>query len=218
MMRAKIAVYTQGQAAASRLFAQEPGSLAAQYGDAQASYLYGNLAAALAKADALIKAQPKNAYFQELRGDILMKANRPKDAAEAYANAVRLDPARSGMLPVSYGQALMAVGTPEFPEKGSGADQQGSRARPRKRVGYRYLAQAYGELGNIPEAELATAEGHFYSGAYKDAKIFAMRAQMKMKRGEPGWIRAQDIINYKHHQARKSEPSGRARRQVGPIG
>jgi hypothetical protein len=23
-----------------------------------------------------------------------------------------------------------------------------------------------------------------------------MRAQMKMKRGEPGWIRAQDIINY----------------------
>ncbi|TKB11080.1 MAG: M48 family peptidase, partial [Mesorhizobium sp.] len=54
----------------------------------------------------------------------------------------------------------------------------------------------YGELGNIPAAELATAEGHFYSGDYKNAKIFAMRAQQSMKRGEPGWLRAQDIINY----------------------
>ena len=60
-----------------------------------------------------------------------------------------------------------------------------------------YLAQAYGQLGDIPQADLATAEGHFYSGNYKDARIFAARAQQKLKRGEPGWVRAQDIINYK---------------------
>ena len=34
MMRAKIAVYTQGQTAASRLFRKAPDGLAAQYGDA----------------------------------------------------------------------------------------------------------------------------------------------------------------------------------------
>ncbi|TIM17878.1 MAG: M48 family peptidase, partial [Mesorhizobium sp.] len=83
----------------------------------QTAYLYGNLAKALAKTNALIKAQPKNPYFQELRGDVLMKANKPRDAAEAYAKAVSLDPARSGLLPVSYGQALMAVGTPDSLEK-----------------------------------------------------------------------------------------------------
>ncbi|TIT45150.1 MAG: M48 family peptidase, partial [Mesorhizobium sp.] len=65
---------------------------------------------------------------------------------------------------------------------GLGRDKENS-------TGYRYLAQAYGELGDIPGAELATAEGHFYSGNYKDAKIFAMRAQQQMKRGEPRWIR-----------------------------
>ncbi|QKC97094.1 tetratricopeptide repeat protein [Mesorhizobium sp. NZP2298] len=197
MMRVKIAVYMDGQAAAARLMQKMRGSLAAQYGDAQSTYLYGNIAAALVKTNALIKAQPKNAYFQELRGDILMKANKPKDAAEAYAKAVSLDPARSGLLPVSLGQALMAVGTPDSLKKavvqinnGLGRDKENS-------AGYRYLAQAYGELGDIPGAELATAEGHFYSGNYKDAKIFAMRAQRQMKRGEPRWIRAQDIINYK---------------------
>ncbi|TPM08472.1 MULTISPECIES: M48 family metalloprotease [unclassified Mesorhizobium] len=197
MMRVKIAVYMEGQAAASRLMRKMQGSLAAQYGEAQSAYLFGNIATALAKTNALIKAQPGNAYFQELRGDILMKANKPKEAADAYAKAVSLDKARSGLLPVSLGQALMATGTPDALKKAVVQINNGLRRDKENSVGYRYLAQAYGELGDIPGAELATAEGHFYSGNYKDAKIFAMRAQQQLKRGEPRWIRAQDIINYK---------------------
>ncbi|MER8867086.1 M48 family metalloprotease [Mesorhizobium sp. M0751] len=196
MMRIKIAAYMQGQAAASRLMRKNPGSLASRYGDAQMTYLFGNLASALTKTNALIKEQPKNPYFQELRGDILMKANRPKDAADAYAKSVSLDPARSGLLPVSYGQALMAIGTQDSLKKAVTQINTGLGRDRENADGYRYLAQAYGELGNIPAAELATAEGHFYSGDYKNAKIFAMRAQQTMKRGEPGWLRAQDIINY----------------------
>ncbi|TIW40990.1 MAG: M48 family peptidase, partial [Mesorhizobium sp.] len=196
MMRIKIAAYMQGQAAASRLMRKNPGSLASRYGEAQLAYLYGNLNAALVKTSALIKEQPKNPYFQELRGDILMKANKPKDAADAYAKAVSLDPARSGLLPVSLGQALMAIGTPDALKKAVVQINNGLGRDKENAVGYRYLAQAYGELGNIPAADLATAEGHFYSGDYRNAKIFAMRAQQKMKRGEPGWLRAQDIINY----------------------
>jgi predicted Zn-dependent protease len=196
MMRIKIAAYIGGQAAATRLMRKNPGSLASRYGDAQLGYLYGNLGAALAKTNALIKEQPKNPYFQELRGDILMKANKPKDAADAYAKAVSLDPARSGLLPVSYGQALMAIGTPDSLKRAVVQINNGIGRDRENAEGYRYLAQAYGELGNVPAAELATAEGHFYSGDYKNAKIFAMRAQQKLKRGEPGWLRAQDIINY----------------------
>ncbi|MES0155686.1 M48 family metalloprotease [Mesorhizobium sp. M0018] len=196
MMRIKIAAYMQGQAAASRLMRKNPGSVASRYGDAQMTYLFGNLASALTKTNALIKEQPKNPYFQELRGDILMKANRPKDAADAYAKSVSLDPARSGLLPVSYGQALMAIGTQDSLKKAVAQINTGLGRDRENAAGYRYLAQAYGELGNIPAAELATAEGHFYSGDYKNAKIFAMRAQQSMKRGEPGWLRAQDIINY----------------------
>ncbi|MER9133862.1 M48 family metalloprotease [Mesorhizobium sp. M0768] len=196
MMRIKIAAYMQGQAAASRLMRKNPGSLASRYGDAQMTYLFGNLASALTKTNALIKEQPKNPYFQELRGDILMKANRPKNAADAYAKSVSLDPARSGLLPVSYGQALMAIGTQDSLKKAVAQINTGLGRDRENAAGYRYLAQAYGELGNIPAAELATAEGHFYSGDYKNAKIFAMRAQQSMRRGEPGWLRAQDIINY----------------------
>lgn len=203
MIRAKIAVYTDGQAAAARLFRKDPGGLPARYGDAISTYLYGNPKSALQKADALIKSNPKNPYFQELRGDILIKANKPAEAAQAYASAVKLDPVKSSLLQVAYGQALLATGKPDSVQK---AVDEINKALDRDRENlnaYRYLAQAYGQLGQVPEAELATAEGYFYGGAYGEAKVFAARAQMKMKRGSPAWVRAQDIINYKQAGKKK---------------
>ena len=197
MMRAKIAVHTQGQSAAARLFRKDPRGLGAQYGDAIATYMYGNPRSALTKADALIKLYPKNPYFHELRGDILMKANKPKDAAASYTTAVKLDPVKSGILEISLGQALIAAGDPASLKKAVARITDGLGRDRENSMGYTYLAQAYGLLGEIPEAELATAEGHFYRGSFKEAKIFAARAQQKFKRGAPGWVRAQDIINFK---------------------
>ncbi|MBS3652166.1 M48 family metallopeptidase [Pseudaminobacter sp. 19-2017] len=204
MMRAKIAVYTQGQAGAARLLRKGGDGLAAQYGDAMATHLYGNLQSAVKKADALVKAQPKNPYFHELNGDVLMKANKPAQAAEAYRNAVRLDPAKSGLLRIALGQALIATGDPASLNKALTELEAGLERDRENPTGYRYLAQAYGQLGNIPEAELATAEGYYYSGAFQDAKVMAARAQSKMKRGSPGWVRAQDIINFKTPKSNKN--------------
>src|SRR5262245_8717488 len=197
MARAKIAVYTQGQATTSRLFRKQPGGLAVAYADALSAYEYGNPRAAVTKADALIKARPKNPYFYELRGDALIKSNRPVEAAEAYAKAVELDPAKSGILQVGYGQALLATGKPDLVRKSVDALQRGIERDRENIAGYQYLAQAYGRLGDETGAELALAEGHYYSGDYQNAKIFAIRAQQKMKRGSPAWLRAQDIINYR---------------------
>jgi predicted Zn-dependent protease len=98
---------------------------------------------------------------------------------------------------VSEGQAQMAVGTPVSLAQAVGNIKKGLERDRENVAGYRYLAQAYGELGDIPNAELATADGHYYAGSYQQAKIFAARAQQKFKRGEPGWLRAQDIINYR---------------------
>ncbi|EKF17303.1 M48 family metalloprotease [Nitratireductor pacificus] len=196
-MRAKIAAYTQGAAAAARLFRSDPNGLAARYGDAISTYLTGNPAAALKKADALAAKLPRNPYLQELRGDILIKANRPQEAANAYAKAIVLAPGTPGLLQVGYGQALMATGKPDLVRKAASELQTGLSREPEFANGYRYLAQAYGQLGDVASAELATAEGHFHSGHYRDAKLFALRSQKRLKPGSPGWLRAQDIIQYK---------------------
>jgi predicted Zn-dependent protease len=203
MMRAKIAVYTKGQSAASRMFRKAPEGLAAQYGDAQAALLFGNPRAALKKADALLKTQPKNPYFHELRGDILLRANKPAEAAQAYARAMQLDPVKSGILPIAYGQALIATGKPDAIRQAVVEIREGLGRDKENFNGYAYLAQAYNQLGEVADAELATAEGYFYGGNYQQAKIFAMRAQQKFKRGAPGWVRAQDIVNYKVAKKKK---------------
>ena len=203
LSRAKIAAHTQGQGAAQRMFRNDPTGLPVRYADAIITYLHGSPSSALSKVDALLKVQPKNAYFQELRGDVLLKANRPADAAAAYDRAIAMDPSKSGILQASYGHALIATGKPENAKK---AVEHLSRAVERDRDNadaYRFLAQAYGQLGDIPAAEMATAESHYHSGNYLDAKIFAARAQTKLSRGSPAWIRAQDIINYREPGKRR---------------
>ncbi len=196
MMRVKIAVYTQGQAAAARL-AKKMSPLTAQYADALIALRYGNPRNALKKADALVKQQPQNPYFQELKGDVLLRANQPEKAAAAFAQAAKLDPAKSSIIQISYGQALIATGKPDAVKRAVAVINEGLSRDKENFSGYEYLAQAYGQLGEIGHAELATAEGYYYSGNYQQAKIFAMRAQQKLKRGEPAWVRAQDIVNQK---------------------
>ncbi|MEO3999158.1 M48 family metalloprotease [Mesorhizobium sp. CAU 1732] len=197
MIRAKIAAFTQGHAAAQRLFRDNPRSTAALYGDAIGTFLAGNARAAVGKIDALVAAQPNNPYFHEMRGEILMKAGRPAEAADAFGRAFRLDSNKSGIIQIGYGQALMATGKPDALRQAVSELQTGLSRAKEYSAGYRHLAQAYAQLGDIAAAELATADGHFYSGNYRDAKIFAARAQQKLQNGSSGWLRAQDIINYR---------------------
>ncbi|KXF77286.1 peptidase [Paramesorhizobium deserti] len=197
MMRAKIAAYTGASGGAMRIFRNNPRGTAARYGDAISTYLNGSPKSALAKMDALIKEQPKNPYFQEIRGEILLKANDPAGAAKAFQRAAALDPNKSSLIRMSYGRALMLTGSRDNMPAAIRELKAGIVRDPEFPAGYGYLAQAYGQMGDIGEAELATADMHYYSGNIQEARIFATRAQQKLKRGSPEWVRAQDIINSK---------------------
>lgn len=204
LARAKIAAYTIGGNVIPRLFRNNPKGIGAQYGLALSQFLAGSQKPALAKTDALIKAQPNNPYFYELRGDILVKLNKPTEAAKAYQRAMKLDPERSSLIQVGYGQSLLLSGDAE------GAKTALKTALSRDKdnfLGYQFLAQAYGKLGDIANAELSSAEMHFYGGNLQEAKIFAARAQKKFKTGEPGWLRAEDIMTQKKPGANKKKKS-----------
>ena len=61
----------------------------------------------------------------------------------------------------------------------------------------RQLAIAYAQKGNIPKAQLATAEAAMLAGDLKLAKQQARRARAKFKKGSPEWIKSNDILNFK---------------------
>lgn len=197
MARAKIAAYSNNMGALQRMFRANPGGLPARYGSAITTYLNGSARSAIPKFEALIKEQPKNPYFQEMMGEVLIKANNPAGAAKAFQRAVSLDTRKSPLLRMSYGRALMLTGTKTNMPTAIRELKAGIAADPEFPGGYGFLAQAYGQSGDIARADLATADMNYYSGKLQQAQIFAIRAQKQFKRGTPDWLRAQDIINAK---------------------
>ncbi len=197
MARAKIAAYSGNMGALQRMFRNNPGGLPARYGNAITTFLNGSARAALPKFDALVKEQPKSPYFQEMRGEVLLKANDASGAAKAFQKAVSLDPRKSPLLRMSYGRALMLTGVKANMPTAIKEIKAGIASDPEFPGGYAYLAQAYGQQGDMALADLATADMNYYSGKLQQAQIFAIRAQKQMKPRSPEWLRAQDIINAK---------------------
>ncbi|MBW3098940.1 M48 family metalloprotease [Pseudohoeflea coraliihabitans] len=195
MARAKIAAYMGGHPAVARLFGRGDASLAARYGDAVATDLAGNSAAALKKIDALIGAQPKSPYLREFKGEILLKLRRADEAAQAFEQALRLSGGRNGLIRARYGFALLASGKTGNATKAIENLRAGIQAEPDNLNAYLHLSQAYGLKGDIGNAELALAEGYFRAGNGREAKVFAARALAKLPKGTPAARRADDIFS-----------------------
>ncbi|MDZ7601140.1 MAG: M48 family metalloprotease [Hoeflea sp.] len=194
LMRAKIAAYRGGATAVARIFSQDRTSLAARYGDAIATDLAGNSAAALQKLDALIKEQPKNPYFREFRGEVLLKLRKGDEAIKEFSQAVKLDPAKSALIRARLGFALVSSGKPGNMSRAIEELRVSVQSEPDNFSAYRHLSQAYAQTGDIANADLIMAEGNFRAGNIQDAKVFAARALQTMPAGSPGALRANDIL------------------------
>ncbi len=112
-----------------------------------------------------------------MRGEVLIKANNASGAAKAFQKAVSLDPRKSPLLRMSYGRALMLTGSKANMPTAIKEIRAGIASDPEFPGGYGYLAQAYGQQGNMALADLATADMNYYSGKLRQAQIFAIRAQ-----------------------------------------
>ena len=194
MVRAKIAAFAGGLPAIQRLFKSAPNSTPALYGRAIALDNAGRSRDALKILDQLIKKQPKNAYLYELRGEVQLKLRQADQAVKSFSTASKLDKSKSGLIKARLGFAYVATGNRANAKKAVSALRAGLQTNPNNFNAYRTLSNAYALAGNIGEAELAMAEGHFRAGNSRDAKIFAGRAAQKLVPGKPSWQRAKDIL------------------------
>jgi predicted Zn-dependent protease len=61
------------------------------------------------------------------------------------------------------------------------------------------MAIAYGQTGDVPRAELATAQAAWLLGDKQLATTKAKAAQARFKQGTPEWIQANDLLNFAGH-------------------
>jgi len=70
---------------------------------------------------------------------------------------------------------------------------------------FQFLAMAYDRKGDTAQAQLAAAQSLFLSGKFVEARTQADRAKKLFKEGSPGWLKADDILNYRPGNTRPTE-------------
>ena len=197
MIRAKLEGFMnqRNPQAVFNMFPASDNSMPARYARAIARNFSAGIDAALPDINALIAAEPDNPYFHELKGQFLLESGRVREAIPSLRKAVELAP-EAGIIRIMFAQALLATNERDHLLE---AQQNLRRALVTEEYspsGYRQLAIAYGRLGRIPDAELASAQAYFYEGNLKLAKEQAERAKAGFPPHSASWVKADDIVRY----------------------
>jgi predicted Zn-dependent protease len=182
-------------------YKESDGSVAARYARAVAYYRAPNLAKAVPLIDQLIREEPGNPYFAELKGQMLFEGGKVAEALPPYEDAVRLKPV-SALLRTELGQVQIESGDPALIKPALANLNEAVRKEPDNTTAWHFLAVAHGRDDDIGMAALALAEEAMTIGDRKTAEQQAIRATQILKPGTPGRLRAEDLKQL----ARRKEP------------
>ncbi len=199
MMQAKLRGFQSSPQSVFRRYPVSDTSLPARYARAISFYRNVDIKRALREIDGLIRSQPKNPYFWELKGQALFENGKSQRAIQPLEKAVSLAP-KAGLIRILLAQAMLAANSKKNAKNVIRHLTIARRSEPNSSSLYRLLAIAQAQLGRLGQADLASAESAFRFGDLNLAKTRATKAKRRLKNGSPGWIRANDILNYKHRK------------------
>jgi predicted Zn-dependent protease len=164
----------------------------AHYARAYAYHLGGYPDKAIYEAEQLLKTNPDDPYFLELKGQILLEGGKPAEAIAPLREASALThdaPLIASML----GHALIATEDPKnFGEAKTILKTAVARDNENPFAWYQ-LGVIYDQEGDEARAALATAERSTLEGNPKMALTSAEMALRGIPAGTPDYLRAQDI-------------------------
>jgi len=164
----------------------------ARYARAYAFHKQAFVDKAVAETDALLATAPHDAYFQELKGQILLESGRPRDALPMLREAVQTTQ-YNPLIAALFGHALIATeDKANFPEAKAILRNAVQRDRENPFAWYQ-LGVIYAAEGDGARAALATAEKFDLEGEAPQALRNATIAMSGVPRGTADWLRAQDI-------------------------
>jgi predicted Zn-dependent protease len=197
MARAKISGYLERPQTVYNRYPASDASLPARYARAIARNCSGRCDQAMGEVEALIKHQADNPYFWEVKGSLYYWSGKHREAIAPLRKALQLAGANESLMQYELAQAMLATEDAAMLDEAMSLLRRAILTDPSHAGTHHQLATAFYRKGQYPQADLAAAQGHFAEGNVKQAQIFANRAMVKLPRGSPEWIRAEDITKYK---------------------
>jgi len=178
---------------ALRMYPESARDVPSFYGRTIAMYRKGDFAGALARMDAMIDAEPRNPYFQELKGQMLLETGRAAEARPHYQRAAELAPDQPLIL-TALAQSKIQQGT-DADYRSAIEDLERATRLPGggTPLAWRLLGTAYGRTDQLGLASVALAEEALARGDSEQAVAQARRALDLLPAGSPGALRAGDI-------------------------
>lgn len=167
-------------------------SIPARYARAYAWHRSAYPEKALEEADALLRMVPHDPYFLELKGQILLESGRPKDALPLLREATDLTRAQP-LIAATFGHALLATEDKAHLAEATRVLKAAVAKDNDNPFAWYQLGVVYEREGDLPRAQLATAERYSLMGEAGRALVSAEAAMGGIAKGSPDWIRAQDI-------------------------
>jgi len=196
MMRAKLYGFAAKGDEVVRRYQISDMSLPARYARAIMNYRYKKVPEALAQIDDLLKSQPNNPYFWELKGQVLLEFGQAREAVAAVRRATVGVP-ESGLIRGLLGKALVATGDRALLDDGIRELTNASQREPDDVENWRQLAIAYNQKDNIGMAEFSAAQEALLMGDMQSAVNHAAKAKARLPAGSPAALKADDILNYR---------------------
>jgi len=191
-VKAKLMGYVAPYDQTLRAYPDTDQSIYGHYARAYAWHKAGYPDKANAEANALVKADPNDPYFLEIKGQILLEAGKPAEAL-APLRAATEKSRNSPLIATTFGHALIATeNRVNYPEAITVLRSAVARDDDNPFAWYQ-LGTVYELTGDEPRAMLATAETASLNGDPRTAAYAARNAMAGLPPNSRDWIRAQDI-------------------------
>lgn len=191
-IKAKLYGYLATPAQTLNVYPSYMQGVPARYARAYAYHKDARVAEALEEVNALVASDPDDPYFLELRGQILLESGRPAEALASLRKAAELS-GNAPLISSTLGHALLATEDKSHLEE---AEQVLRAAVGRDRenpFAWYQLGMVYGARGDIPRAQLASAEQQIMTGRTRESLQNAEAAARGLPQGSTDWIRAGDV-------------------------
>lgn len=203
-IKAKLLAFLETPEQTFRRYPLSNSSVPARYAQAIAYFKQLDINNALKKINALIKEEPDNPFFHELKGQIYLETGKIKPAKQEYQTALAKLPG-SPLLQLSLAQAILEdAPTPDDLKKAVSLLNQANIKQPTP-MGWLLLSRAFEASGNTAYSSYAAAEYSLSIGMPDVAQRQADNAQKHLKNDKKLKLKIDDLQNRLKEQTKKRD-------------